>query len=164
VGYTAGQKLRASQLGTSGFLPLGILAWANRPTNSTTTTTVEIGVLRLDSIPIVNGRSYRIWTSPMFGLSTTTGDVVAIRARGNTAGSAVVGSTIIGNQLDLVTNNTQPASGSMNQLYNSATTGSLSVIITVQRATGAGTVSIFGGFDLMVEDIGITVGDTGVDL
>jgi hypothetical protein len=71
---------------------LCVTTWGQRTTTSTSTTT-EVGVLRIDSVSLKANRSYRIWTSPLFLLSSTTGDVVTGRIRVNTAGTATTAST-----------------------------------------------------------------------
>lgn len=144
----------------------GIVAWGNRTTNSSTTTT-EVGVLRIDNIPIVNGRAYRIWTSPMQVYSNITNDVVDAKIRTNTAGAATTGSAQLGASLGNVQTSTGtsfPEARTGQWIYNSATTGSLSILLSVARRTGSGNAQILGGMDLVVEDIGLVQPDTGVDI
>jgi hypothetical protein len=143
--------------------PGTIIARAARSTDSSTTTT-EIGVLRLDSIPIVSGVNYKIVSSPMYLLSTT-GDIVNIRFRGNTAGAATTGSTQLGQAFQTITNSVQPTSAILKILYPSATTGSLSVLLSVGRASGSGNAKVFGSSEFWVEVGSIAdPGDTGVDI
>lgn len=147
-------------------LPKGIVAWGNRTSNSTTTTT-EIGVLRIDNIPIISGRAYRIWSSPMQVYSNVANDVVRAQVRGNTGGVATTGSGQIGNSVSNVqtaTGTSFPDSRVLTEIYNSVVTGSLSVLLTVARTTGTGNAQILAGMDLVVEDIGLSQGDTGVDI
>lgn len=143
--------------------PGTVIARASRSTDSSTTTT-EVGVLRLDSIPIVNGTLYKIKSSAMYLLSNT-GDIVNVRYRGNTAGAATTGSTQIGQAFQTITNVSQPTSAILEVLYPSVTTGSLSVILTVNRAAGTGNTKVFGASDFWVEVAAIAdPGDTGVDI
>lgn len=143
--------------------PGTIIARANRTTSSSTTTS-EIGVLRLDSIPIVSGVVYKIISAPMYILSTT-GDIVNIRFRGNTAGAATTGSTQIGQGFQTITNSIQPTSAILNIIYPSATTGSLSVLLSVARSSGSGNTQVFGTSEFWVEIGSIAdPGDTGVDI
>lgn len=143
--------------------PGTIIARANRSSNSSTTTS-EIGVLRLDSIPIVNGCLYIIESAPMYILSTT-GDIVNIRFRGNTAGAATTSSTQIGQGFQTITNSIQPTSGILRVRYLAATTGNLSVLLSVGRASGSGNTQVFGESDFWVR-VGsiIDPGDTGTDI
>lgn len=143
--------------------PGTIIARANRGTDSSTTTS-EIGVLRLDSIPIVNGVVYLLQSGPMYLLSTT-GDIVNIRFRYNTAGAATTGSTQIGQAFQTITNSSQPTSAMLNVLYTAATTGSLSVILTLARSSGSGNAKTFGPSEFWVKVGSIAdPGDTGVDI
>lgn len=163
--FAAGQKLRPiADLGTGGQLPQGILRRGNRPTASATTTTTEIGVLRVDGIPIVSGRAYRIWTSPLFLYSSVTNDIVDARIRASTSGAATTASTQIGNPLRLKTDSGPGVSSPMSVIYPATVTGTLSVLLTVVRTSGTGNVQLLIGEDLIIEDVGIDPGDTGVDL
>lgn len=142
-----------------------VIARGNRAATSSTTTTSEIGVLRLDSIPIETGGVYEICTGQLYLLSTVTNDTITAKMRVSTSGAATTSSTALGNGLQLKTDSVQPPSAPMNNIYVASTTGSLSVIITVQRTSGSGNVSIFGGLDLWVRTAGFAdPGDTGVDL
>lgn len=143
-------------------LPGAQLAWGNRPSASSTTTS-EVGVLRLDNIPVVSGMSYRIWTGPLY-LLTTASDTVRAAVRVSTSGAATTSSTSVGNGVQLVSNNIQPPSGVLIVKYDAVATGTLSVLLTVARTAGTGSVSITVGGDLLVECLGPTLTDTGVDI
>jgi|WetSurMetagenome_2_1015567.scaffolds.fasta_scaffold10114_4 hypothetical protein len=144
-------------------LPGTIIARAARSTDSSTTTT-EVGVLRLDSIPIVNGAFYVIETSSMYLLSTT-GDILNIRFRSNTAGAATTASPQLGQAAQITTNSIQPYTTKLSATYASATTGSLSVLLSITRASGSGNAKVFGSSEFWVR-VGniIDPGDTGVDI
>jgi hypothetical protein len=148
--------------------PRGIIARGNRATASSSATTTEIGVLRLDSIPVVSGRAYRIWTSPMQLYSNVAGDVVAARIRVSTSGAATTASTVLGIALtssaQTSTGTIQPESRAMSEVYVASSTTTLSVLLSLARNTGTGNGQILVGEDLVVEDIGVDPGDTGVDL
>ena len=58
------------------FTRKGIVKRGSRGTDSTATTT-EIGVLRVDSIPILAGYQYKICTSPLFLIGTVAAAWVA---------------------------------------------------------------------------------------
>jgi hypothetical protein len=143
--------------------PGTVIARANRGTDSSTTTS-EIGVLRLDDIPIINGVVYLIESSPMYLLSTT-GDIVNIRFRYSTAGAATTGSSQLGQAFQTITNSSQPTSAMLKVLYPATTTGSLSVLLTVTRAQGSGNTKTFGSSEFWVKVAGIIdPGDTGKDI
>lgn len=166
MAIAAGGKLRPSDLGTGGSKPQGILRRGNRPTASSTTTT-EVGVLRIDGIPIVAGRAYPIDTGPLYLYSPVTSDVVAGRIRTSTSGAATTSSTVLGQPLSNVANSTStsfPESRALSQVYVATVTGTLSVLLTVGRTQGTGSVSIQVGCDMWIADGGIDPGDTGVDV
>lgn len=144
-------------------LPGTVIARASRSTDSSTTTS-EVGVLRLDSIPIVNGVFYIIQTSSMYLLSTT-GDILNIRFRASTAGSATTGSAQLGQAAQITTNSIQPYTAMLSATYASATTGSLSILLSITRASGSGNAKVFGSSEFWVTVGNITdPGDTGVDI
>jgi hypothetical protein len=147
----------------------GIVAWGNRTTDSTGTIS-EVGVLRIDNIAVTSGRSYRIWHSAVEYYSNIGNDTVYGRLRANFSGAATTSSTIVGPDIRVnqtATGTSFPESRVGQWLYNSATTGSLSLLLCVGRAQGTGTVkmAISGTqLDLVVEDIGPSAGDSGVDI
>lgn len=145
-------------------LPGQLIARGNRASSSPTTTTTEIGVLRLDSVPIVSGVVYQISTSPIYLLSATN-DTISVRIRVSTSGAATTTSTQVGNALQVKTDAGQPPSAVFQAHYTAATTGSLSVLATVQRTSGSGNAQTFGTFDLYVSAWGLAdPGDTGIDI
>lgn len=143
-------------------VPGTIIARANRTTDSSTTTT-EIGVLRLDSIPIINGFSYQITTNSI-QVQSTTGDIVGIRFRGNTAGAATTASTELAYEARNTTNSSYPYSMVTTVIYNSATTGNLSVLLSVERTNGTGNTKVYGASSFWVTMLGPTPADTGTDI
>lgn len=145
-------------------LPGQLIARGNRATSSTTTTTVEIGVMRIDSIPIVSGVVYEISTSPIYLLANTN-DTISFRVRVSTTGAATTSDTQVGNALQLKTDAGQPPSGVFQAHYTATTTGNLSVLTTVQRTSGSGNAQTFGTYDLYISAFSLTdPGDSGTDL
>lgn len=170
--FFAGQKVRASELNDlidkDSPLPLGILARGNRTTSSSTTTT-EIGVLRLDDIPIYTGRTYRIWTSPLRMDTSVANDVARAIIRITTDGSTpTTSSAQICAAQTILPDIASGQSVEISMDYSPAADELLSVLLSVSRQSGTGNISIVGGtgipIDLMVEDIGLDPGDTGVDI
>lgn len=164
VTFASGQRLPAARLNA---LPKGVVMRAQRTTSSSTTTT-EVGVLRLDGVPIVAGRSYRIWTSPLAVHSSAANDVVRARLRVSTSGTATTSSTQLAITQDIVPNTAHPPAPSISSRYDPTSSGTLSVLLTVGRQTGTGNVDILSGsgleIELVVEDVGLAVSDTGVDI
>lgn len=143
--------------------PGTIIARADRTSDSSTTTT-EVGVLRLDNIPVVKDVLYVVKSAPMYILSTT-GDIVNIRFRYNTAGAATTGSTQLGVASQIKTDSSQPTTAMLNSLYLATATGNLSVLLSVTRAAGTGNTKVFGGSAFWVVSLGIVdPGDTGTDI
>src|SRR5688572_4356855 len=66
--------------------PQGLIARGRRESNSTSTTT-EVGVLRIDDIPLTGGRSYLVQTSSLVLHSSVANDVVRAGIRYTTDGS-----------------------------------------------------------------------------
>lgn len=150
--------------------PQGVIARADRTTSSSTTTT-EVGVLRLDNIPIKAGRFYKVCVAGIILNSTVAGDLLEARIRGNTAGVATTGSTQFGSMAD----SSHSASGSQKvqpvQAMYPIPGGdvTLSVLLSIARVTGTGTVGIpvtapQYNIDMWVEDLGIAPSDTGTDI
>lgn len=159
----------------SGDLPgtrLGVIARGVRTTNSTGTTT-EVGVLRIDDIPIFEGRLYRVAlaTSCIYG-STAANDLLEGRLYYSLTGAAAVGVNLFGT----LSIESRTAGGAQytdgtstflpSPVVTGAGTGTLSVLFTVLRTAGAGTVSIPASASypvhMVVEDMGVDPGDTGV--
>lgn len=137
-----------------------------RRTTGSSTTTTEVGVLRVDSIPIISGHVYAILTSPLAIISTVANDTPRANIRVDATGASA---TTASTQLDLmqipVTSTTNSPLIPLTALYVSATTGLLSVLLSVSRAAGTGSVSIGAGtinpVDLLILDFGVDPGNTG---
>lgn len=164
-------KLRANQLqdliNLNSPLPLGVLARARRETSSTTTTT-EVGVLRLDDVLVYLGRSYRVsWAA--LGDSSVANDVIQANARYTTDGSTpTTSSTIMQLTTDLQVNASTSVSLNGEVVYTPTADETLSVLLSAQRTAGTGSVGLIGSatfpIQLVVEDVGPDVTDTGVDV
>jgi len=170
--FFSGQKARASQMNDlidqDSVLPLGIIARGQRVTNSTGTTT-EVGVLRLDDVPMYAGRTYKIWTSPLWLDTSVANDVAAVNLRHTTDGSTPsTSSTILTAAESVLANIAFPNSVGMSIDYSPATDTLFSVLLTVSRASGTGTILITGSATLpisvVIEDIGLDPTDTGTDI
>lgn len=146
----------------------GVIARGERTTSSSTTTS-EVAVLRLDDVVVKAGHLITVWTSDLALTSTVANDVVAARLRYTTDGSAATtSSTILGEGAAL-----QPATIAQRLpviiKYVPPTDQSLSILLSVARIGGTGNASLaiatnVPTIDLIVSDHGIDPGDTGVDL
>jgi hypothetical protein len=138
--------------------------------NSGVSTGVAIGVIRIDNIPIISGRVYTFNASPMYFVSTVAGDTIEVDLRTSTSGIATVGSPVYSALVDDV----KTASNSsvvqrtkgMSIDYISATTGNLSLLLTVCRIGGTGSCQLNASstqpLDLWVTDEGADPGDSGI--
>lgn len=146
---------------------MGVLATGLRTTNSSTTTT-EVGVLRLDNIPLFAGRFIRVSTgSSLIFNSTVANDLIEARLYLSVTGVAVVGGT----QFSALSIQSRTAGGAQ---YTDGVSGfivssarqTLSVLLSVARTAGTGTVGIVASNTyptwLVVEDLGVNPGNTGV--
>jgi len=149
-------------------IPGQVISRGSRSTNSSTTTTVEIPVLRVDGIPVISGRAYVIRVNN-FGLNTTVnGDAVIARLRYSNAGLATVASTeLTALRINIASTAAAPILP-INANWWAVATETLSILLTVQRAGGTGNVSLSPTagqtIDIVVQDAGTDPGDTGVDL
>lgn len=147
-----------------------LVARARRLTSSSGTTS-EVGVLRLDDIPIKAGRAYRIYTSQLTPDTDTANDVVTVRIRHTTNGATpTTSSTILpcSNANVRLPDIANGESVVISTIYAPAVDETLSLLLCVARTAGSGTVLIFAnggyGIEIFVEDVGEDPGDTGVDI
>jgi len=147
----------------------GIIAIAQRTTSSTPASGAQ-GVLRLDNVKIYAGRDYMFRTSSLAVFSTVAGDTGAIRFTYELGGTtATTGSTVYGIWNTSAIATTANGTGAIiNVRFTSTTTTTLSLLLITQRVSGTGNISIFAGGTLpcqiMVEDLGPTVTDTGTSI
>lgn len=146
----------------------GIVARGRRVTNSSTTTT-EVGVLRIDDIPITGGRTYKISTSCISINTTVNGDIVSANVRYTTDGSTpTTSSAAIGGLGQYIPSAAIGLAHPFIGYYFPTADETFSVLLSVARASGTGSVSLAASagqpIDLIVEDMGIDTGDVGVDL
>lgn len=146
----------------------GIVARGRRTTTSSGTTT-EIAVLRIDDIPIIGGRTYKISTSCMSMQATVNNDIVSANIRYTTDGSTpTTSSTALGGLGVSIPNAAVGIAHPFIGYYYPASDQTFSVLLSVARASGTGSASIGASatqpIDLIIEDMGIDTGDVGVDL
>jgi chitobiase/beta-hexosaminidase-like protein len=148
-----------------------IIARGRRTSNSTASAS-EQGVLRLDDIPITNGRLYQIYTSGLMLDSTVANDESRARIRYTTDGSTpTTSSTILpGSQADYRQADAGiPEHVHIRTTYAPSSDQTLSLLLTTSRIAGTGNISIGADgtsnvCDLYVMDCGEDPGDTGVDI
>ena len=147
-------------------LPQGVIKRGRRTTSTGNVTTTETGVLRVDSIPVYAGRLYKISTSNINIDTSVDNDVARAAIRVSTSGNATTSSTLIGYVRNTIDNNSQSNVHNITCFYAPAADATLSVLLTLLRQAGTGNIIVFGGAadicDLVIEDMGIDPGDTGV--
>lgn len=149
----------------------GLIAWGNRQTGSdAATSSTGVGVLRLDDIPIIGGRSYKIWSNPLFLFSTNSGDDAGLRIRYTTDGTVPTTSSSILQGAAMQTRVLSTTNGdslACSVIYQPSADELLSLLLNVYRTAGSGSVTIFASAtfpaNLYVEDCGLAVADTGTD-
>lgn len=166
--YTAGQRARAGQLNDDFAAVPRIVARGNRTTSSTATTT-EVGVLRLDNIPVLSGKIYPVFLNGVVFASSASGDLIEARLRASTSGAATTSSTQFGS----TTESSFTAGGNQRiqpavALYIPSGDATLSILLSVARVSGTGNVSLLVSAathnpNLWVEQW-TDPGDTGVDI
>jgi hypothetical protein len=151
---------------------LGSVGRGRRTTPSSNATTAELGVLRVDGVTMKTGRAYRIWTSPLNLKGSVAGDIVEAKIRVNETGTATISSTQFTHIRAYCNNASFTAVTPLTQYYEpSVDTTTASFLLSVFRAV-AGTsstgVQIYGSptevIEVVIEDIGLAVADTGVDI
>lgn len=161
--YPRGNELEAI---TDEISTRSVIAWGNRPSNSTGFTT-EIGILRLDNIAIQSGRMYLIWCPPIHVFSTVASDDVSGVLRYTVDGTAATtASTALHSDPAKVSGASVDRGGSVapvGVLVPSAD-GVLSVLLSGVRTNGTGTCNLLATMNLLVEACGTAPTDTGVDL
>lgn len=157
--FSAGERLTAAKLNRRGIAKYGM-----RPTTSTTSaSSTAVGVLRVDSISVVSGRSYIINISCHPNSSVVT-DSIRGEVRGSTAGAATTASAVLASG-QFTTNFGVPVT--FRFVYLAGSTATLSMLLCVARATGSGNCSLYAdgtrNTELWIEDMGVAT-DTGVDV
>lgn len=152
-------------------LPTGLVKWGQRTTASSTTTAADAGVLRVDSVSLLTGRQYRIWTTPLHLDSSAANDEIRARIRYNTGGTATTASTVLpgttvhARQVDQNVSESHPISTT----YTPAGNETVSFLLCVGRIAGSGNVGLSNSdgdhtIQLVIEDIGPALANSGVSI
>jgi len=139
--------------------PTGIIAWHSRESSTATTTTTEIGAIRLDNVPVVAGRCYRVWTNQINLGSTVATDQVIATVRYNEGGTASNASTALDYARWTVGNATHTDKRGISKLYRPSGSANVSFWLGGRRANGTGNASFFANagepLELYIEDLGV---------
>lgn len=160
----------------------GLQYWASRDTDSDTTVgTTELAVLTLGT-EMEDGRMYRISTSNMRINGTVAGDVFSIRLRDGGASAPTTTSNVLTTAGCYIPVASNPACSIVPALniviscdddqspsIDNLNSGTHNLLLSIVRAsgTGVGTIntssSSFDPIQIMVEDVGPLLQNTGVD-
>ncbi len=156
----AGGRLRASQVNAIitqvnttqtdvASLQAAEVAYYERTTAGTVTTTTQQPYIRVDNIPIISGQAYLISLGPMIFNSSIMGDLISAFLRGVTAAGTGTLATIASPQFTALIDSAHTAGGSQKTLgmtyrYAATTTGYLSLLVSYVRSLGTGNVNIIG--------------------
>lgn len=149
------------------------IARGRRITNSSASaSTSRVGVLRIDDIPMTGGRLYRIATSRLAVDTTVNADTAQVELLYTTDGStpSLVSTTLPGGNDEVDMPSAARAEYLfINTHYVPATDETFSVIMTIRRTSGTGSVVLQADgtskvIDLTIFDCGEDPGDVGVDL
>jgi hypothetical protein len=169
VPFLAGQRISAGALTRE---TTKVIARARRVTTSSASTGAAVAVLRLDGVPLLAGRAYRVRSSGIAFDTSVANDVgfatIFYETNGTSATTSddrLPGAVI---QSGLI-NAAQGETGVINADYFPATDMSASFLLAVGRAAGSGNITLFADgttnvIELFVEDNGVDPGDTGTDL
>lgn len=147
----------------------GIVGYGSRTTNTSTTTTVEIGVLSLSSVPIIEGVAYHIYTSDMIMDSSVANDAMTVALRYTDDGTGPTTSSVLLTSMEHVLGGSSAqAKAPMSRTFIATDTFPMNILMTIVRTVGTGNVSLNAitgmPIDITVEAIGVAVADTGVAL
>lgn len=151
--YTSGQVLTASSLGAGFKDVMRIVAYGSRSTDSPTTTT-ELGILRIDGIPVIGGHRYYTMTTFLVYCGTATNDFIGARLRYSTTGTATTSSTTYGPNSSITNNTFTALSVYVAGSFVPAASGTVSILLSVLKAAGAGAVGSRGLVELPLWDCG----------
>lgn len=172
--FSAGQVVTAAELETA-ILPGTVIKRARRDTNSSPSTSATlVPVLRLDGVALTAGRLYGIQTSQLALDANAANDVMRAEIRYDTTGSAatIASARLPGSMAQaLQANTSQSEDVTINTTYAPASNQTVSFLLCLSHpvATGATNATIladgdFNTIQILVIDLGLDPGDTGVDL
>ena len=157
--FLAGETLTADALNNA---TVKTIARGHRTTNKASITT-EVGFLRIDDVPMVANRLYRVAVGPMYVTSSVANDEWIARLRWTADGSTPTTSSAT---LDLAVS--QEGQSTNMEAYLSDVTGfTFSVMITLALQTGTGSLTLDATSQpvrLVIQDIGPDPGNVGVAL
>lgn len=156
-------------------LPQNLIAWHSRDSGGgiASITTTETGFIRIDGITIRNGYHYYFLAPQVNATTSNKTDTVAnVKLRYNLAGNATTTSSVLpyggffrkAQAIDISNTDVESLHGA----YHASADGTLSVIMTLVRAAGTGSVGLFASAanpcPLFVYEMGLYPAVSGVDI
>lgn len=144
----------------------GIVAWHRRTTTSTTITTTESAVVRLDaSLP--SSRTFCVTFDAW--LSSTAAAVAEVKIRYTTDGTAPnMASPVLRKAFCEISNTAQAQNVIVRTVSTTSTSATLRLLVTLVRVSGAQPIQLAGAADLpcvlTVEDVGPLLSPSGLDV
>lgn len=166
--FAAGNDLAADELNTIAGYGTVIARGRRTSNSSSTSSTTELGVLRVDSVSLTSGNLYLISTGSVLVDASVAADIYIARLRISTSGNATTSSTQLVATQRSVASISQPEDSVLAAFYAPAADETLSVLLTIQRTSGTGVFLAVGAtttpIDLYVVNCGIDPGDSGTDI
>lgn len=158
----AGDRILASDF------RIGQVARAQRTTTTGTITTTETGVLRIDNIPVFNGRAYRLSCSNINVDTSVANDIASVVIHYSTSGTATTASSIMGTLRTTIDDATNSNILALTCYYYPSADATLSVLLSCVRTAGTGNIIVFCSgsqiLDMVLMDEGVAPANTGVVL
>lgn len=163
--FTAGQKLRASELNEQGVL----VARASRVTSTGASTGSTVGIVRLDDVPVTAGRAYSVHAHGGLYPTSINGGRVDVTVRYTVDGStpSVSSSVLALRGVQLFTAQFVEAYD-VDIVYVPSVNETLSLLLCFSTVITTDATQSYGATswptEITVTDLGADPGDTGVDI
>jgi hypothetical protein len=150
-------------------LPRGLIARYSRTSSISGVTTTETGYIRMDSISVRDGYRYQV-VVPRVNVSVDAVDRIGrVRLRAALGSTATTSSDVIGEtRVSQPTSTSQTNMDQMIAFYDASSDGYLSILLSVIRASGAGSVGLYASSGepcwMYVMEIGITPSSSGTSI
>jgi hypothetical protein len=131
----------------------------------------ELPFVRMDNIPVLAGHRYEVTMARCIVTVTSTTTLGAARIRGSQSGAATVASTqLLGAEVrpGVAVDTSNVPEQVLMGYWDASVSGLLSLVFTVQRVSGSGTVGLYSAVStvlipFMVKDLGVMPANSGTD-
>ena len=144
----------------------------HRTTNTGNITTTETPILRLDDCPVRAGTIIQVSSSPLNLDTSVANDIASVKIRYKystvTGVPATIADGYMGQMRLSIPDITNGPLVPLNMFYYAGADGFLSILLTAVRVSGTGNIVIVGAsfdpIDMVIQDLGVDPGATGVNL